>query len=64
MKKSATPRDNDTKNFNALDPVSGQDAAPEFAALKREIGQGSVVCMASDTFPINRRAWAFPIWAV
>lgn len=64
VKKSATPRDNDTKNFNALDPVSGQDAAPEFAALKREIGQGSVVCMASDTFPINRRAWAFPIWAV
>ena len=64
VKKSALPRDNDTKNFNALDPIAVHDAPTELAVFKREIGQGSVVCMAEDAFPINRRAWAFPVWAV
>lgn len=64
VKKSAAPRDNDTKNFNALDPISSPDVAPELRAFKREVDQGSIVCMAPDTFPINRRAWAFPVWAV
>lgn len=24
----------------------------------------AVVCMASDTFPIDRRTWAFPVWGI
>ena len=64
IKRTASPRKGDVKNFPALDPVASPDVPVEFAALKREIGMGAVVCMASDTFPISQRAWAFPLWAV
>lgn len=36
----------------------------ELAAFKREIGTGCILCMTEDTFPVNERAWAFPVWAV
>lgn len=64
VKKSASPRDNDTKNFNALDPLHANDVPPELRAFKREIGTGTVICMAADTYPVNQRAWAFPVWAI
>ena len=64
VKKTAAPGSSDTKNFNALDPVANDEIPSELRVLKREIGTGSVVCMASDTFPINERAWAFPAWGI
>lgn len=64
VKKTASPSSADTKNFHALDPIAGDTIPSELQALKREIGTGCVVCMASDTFPINERAWAFPAWAI
>ena len=64
VKKTAAPGSFDTKNFNALDPVASDEIPSELRILKREIGIGSVVCMASDTFPINERAWAFPVWGI
>lgn len=64
VKKTAAPSKKDTKNFPALDPVAANDAPAELLAMKRDIGTGTVVCMASDTFPITQQTWAFPIWAV
>ena len=64
VKKTAAPSQGDTKNFPALDPVSGDDIPAELETLKREIGLGCVICMATDTYPINTRAWAYPVWAI
>lgn len=64
VKKSSGSRLNDIKNFGALDPLDSPEVPAELASSKREIGMGAVVCLASDARPINRRAWAFPIWSV
>ncbi len=63
-KKSAAPKKNDTRNFSALDAVDAVDIPEDLAAFRREIGIGCIVCMSSDTFPVNDRAWAFPVWAI
>lgn len=64
IKKTATPTRADTRNFGAIEPAARDDAPGELAAFKREIGMGTVVCMAQDTFPISEHAWAFPVWAI
>lgn len=64
VKKSAQPVAGDAKNFSALDPVAADDLSGDLAVLKREIGQGSIICMSQDAFPVSRRAWAFPVWAI
>ena len=64
VKKTASPTRGDTKSFSALSPLEHDDVPPELASLKREVGMGCVVCMASDTFPVAPKAWAFPVWAI
>lgn len=64
VKKTASPSRKDTRNLNALDPVNAPDVAPELSMRKREIGTGTIVCMAQDTFPASERARAFPAWAI
>lgn len=63
VKKTASPSRFDTKNFPVLEPVE-KDVPSELVSFRREVGTGSVVCMASDTFPIDRRTWAFPVWGI
>lgn len=63
VKKTANPGSTDAKNFSALDPVAGE-VPSGLSSFKREIGMASVVCMASDTFPVQRGVWAFPVWAI
>lgn len=64
VKKTAAPKPDDAKNFNAINPVAANDVPAEYAALKREIGTGCVICMASDTFPISKTCWSFPVWGI
>lgn len=64
VKKTASPSKRDARNLNAIDPVAADETPRELAAFKREIGMGCILCMADDAFPVNSRAWAFPIWAV
>lgn len=64
VKKTASPSKNDARNLGALDPVAADAVPSELAAFKREIGMGTIVCMAQDTFPVSERAWAFPVWAI
>ena len=64
VKQSANPTDGDTRNFPAIGPVASDDLPTELRAFHREIGMGAVVCLASDTYPVNRRAWGFPTWAI
>lgn len=55
-KQDENPTDGNTRNFTALDPVASDDLSAELRAFRRDIGSGAVVCLASDTHPINRRA--------
>ncbi|MEG1253959.1 MAG: ATP-binding protein [Raoultibacter sp.] len=64
VKKSASPGKKDTRNLGALDPVTAADVPLDLTTFKRAIGTGCILCLAADTFPINSRAWAFPVWAV
>ena len=63
VKKTASPSKKDERNLGALDPLAG-DVPDELASFKREIGTGCILCMTQDTYPLNERSWAFPIWAV
>ena len=54
VEKTASPNRKDIRNFSAIDPVSAEDAPSDLLALKREIGMGAVLCMASDAYPIGR----------
>ncbi|MDO4290240.1 MAG: ATP-binding protein [Eggerthellaceae bacterium] len=62
-KKSALPVARDAKNFHALDPVAA-DVPKDLRAFRREIGQGAIICMAQDAFPVSQSAWALPVWAI
>ena len=64
VKSTAAPGKGDLKNFSAIDPVASDDVPADLSSLKREIGLGAVVCMASDAYPLSRRAWCFPVWAI
>lgn len=56
-KKTASPSRKDARNLNAIDPVNAPDVASELSMFKREIGTGTIVCMAQGTFPVSERAW-------
>lgn len=64
VKRTASPSPMETKNFSALDPVASDTVPDDLKVLRREIGLGCVVCMTADTYPINARAWAFPVWGI
>lgn len=63
VKRTASPSRGDTKNFGTLDPLD-RDVPSELSSLKRKIGTGCVLCMATDTYPVSGNSWAFPVWAV
>lgn len=63
VKKSAMPQAKDVRAFSVLDAAK-VPADSALTSFKREVGMGSLVCMADDTFPVNERAWAFPAWAI
>lgn len=52
VKRSASPRLNDLKNFSVLDPLGARR------------GTGCVLCLANKAIPLDRTSWAFPIWAL
>lgn len=64
VKKTASPSQKDARNLGVLDPVAQDGVPAELAAFKRTVGCGCIMCMASDTYPVGERAWAFPVWAV
>lgn len=52
IKKSANPGKTAIKHFNVLEKTSNQ------------IGEGSVVCLANDLIPIDRKNWCVPVWLI
>lgn len=64
VKKSANPK-GATKNFNVLNPVEKAEKSDDiYAGLKMEIGMGSVVCLANDLRPIDKKNWIVPVWLI
>lgn len=60
VKKAASPDKSAIKSFPVLDPVSQPEKFGEAKAFKAEIGQGAVVCMATDLLPIDQKTGTFP----
>ena len=64
IKKAASPGKNAIKNFHAIDPVGTTKTFDGLETLKVEIGNGCVVCMASDLLPIDEKNWLVPVWLI
>ena len=62
IKKAASPGKAAIKNFNILNPVQEPEKFGVVNELKTEIGQGSVICMATDFLPIDEKNWYVPVW--
>lgn len=56
IKKGTAPKDA-TKNFSVLKPI-------QEAEIKTEIGNGAVVCLASDVIPIDKKNAYVPAWVI
>ncbi|MDR1205226.1 MAG: ATP-binding protein, partial [Peptococcaceae bacterium] len=64
IKKSANPTEA-TKHFSVLDPVADDRSFDGMTRhLKMEIGPGSVVCLANDLRPIDKKNWRVPVWLI
>ena len=64
IKKSASPGKEVIKNFNVLNPVTAPEKFGELDQYKLEIGTGSVICMANDMLPVDRKNWFVPAWLI
>lgn len=56
IKKGSAPKDA-IRNFSVLNPIQESE-------IKTEIGDGGVICLASDVIPINARNNYIPAWIV
>lgn len=67
IKKAASPGKTAVKNFRVLEPLGRSDTGEKFEeleTLKVEIGPGSVICMANDILPVDRKNWYVPAWLI
>ena len=64
IKKSASPGTAAIKNFKVLEPVARESVFGGLESLKVEIGTGSVVCMANDLLPVDKKNWYVPVWLI
>ncbi|MCL1857704.1 MAG: ATP-binding protein [Oscillospiraceae bacterium] len=64
IKKAASPGTESVKNFKALNPVTEPERFGELEQYKIEIGNGTVVCMANDLLPVDRKNWFVPAWMI
>jgi len=62
IKKAASPGTEVVKTFKVLNPVTEPERFGELEQYKIEIGNGSVVCMASDLLPADNKNWFVPAW--
>lgn len=53
IKKKSNPDKDDIKSFGVIETV-----------LKKERGEGAVVCMASTHLPITENVTAVPVWYI
>jgi len=64
IKKAASPGKDALKNFKVLSPVTEPERFGELEQYKTEIGNGAVICMASDLLPADNNNWFVPAWMI
>lgn len=64
IKKAASPGSGSVKNFSVLQPVTEPEKFGALEQYKLEIGDGSVICMANDLLPVDRKNWLVPAWLI
>jgi len=64
IKKAASPGAEAVKHFKVLDPVTEPERFGELGQYKLEVGNGAVVCMASDLLPVDKNNWIVPAWMI
>ncbi|MEI7616175.1 MAG: hypothetical protein WCJ54_05615 [Actinomycetota bacterium] len=64
IKKSASPGKSAIKNFDVLNPVTEPQKFGELEQYKVDIGNGAVICMASEILPIDEKNWYVPTWLI
>jgi len=47
-----------------LNPVAQSEHFDGLEQYKTDIGEGVVVCMASDLIPIDKKNWYVPAWLI
>jgi hypothetical protein len=52
VKKTATPGMTDIRNFNVLN------------GLKKEIGEGAILCFRQEIIPLSKSVTAIPVWEI
>jgi len=62
VKKAASPGKEAVKHFKVLNPVTEPERFSELEQYKIEIGNGAVICMASDLLPADQKNWFVPAW--
>ena len=64
IKKSASPGKSAIKQFKALDPVTEPERFGALGEYRVEIGNGAVVCLATDLLPADAKNWFVPAWLI
>jgi len=64
IKKSASPGKDAIKHFKALAPIAELEQFGALEQYKTEIGNGAVICMASDLLPADEQNWFVPAWMI
>ena len=64
VKKAASPGKAAIKNFSVLAPLEKNYAFPGIAALKVNVGMGSVICMNENLLPLDDKNWYVPVWLI
>ena len=60
IKKSASPGTEAARSFKALSPVTELERFGELGQYKTEIGNGAIICLASDVLPVEKITGLFP----
>ena len=64
IKKAASLGKAAIKSFHVLNPVQEPEKFGAVNEMKTNIGQGSVICMATDFLPIDEKNWFVPVWMI
>ncbi|NLZ69322.1 MAG: DUF4143 domain-containing protein, partial [Spirochaetales bacterium] len=64
IKKASSPGKVAIKNFDVLKPITKASTFDNLTALKTEIGNGSVICMAKDLLPLDEKNWFVPVYLI
>lgn len=64
IKKAASPGTEAVKHFGVLQPVTEPERFGVLEQHRITVGQGTVICMANDLLPVDKKNWLVPAWVI